>query len=177
MLITKVNDLVFDLERARNDVLHILQEYETNNGQLSLTHTPEAIESEKLYQATGSLYDSENKVFKYSEADFTVFNDAFKHTYLYEIYKAVPNIGRFRIMVIDGPKCYTIHKDFTTRYHLVLQTNPHCYFVFPDNNEVLHIPADGNLYLVDTIQHHTFLNGSREKRIHLVMDNLADYSR
>jgi hypothetical protein len=31
------------------------------------------------------------------------------------------------------------------------------------------MPADGTTYWVDTRKHHTFLNGSGDRRLHLVM--------
>lgn len=178
MLIEKLEEHHFDLAKARLDTLKVLEEYEAPGGQIALTHRPDAVTSkDKLYGATGSLYDFENDEFTDTEQSFTVFNDAFKDTYLYEIYKSFPSIGRFRIMVMDGPKAYTVHRDFTKRIHLVLFSDPRCYFVFPDVSRIEHLPPSESPYMVDTTQTHTFLNGSRERRIHLVMDDISTYVR
>lgn len=158
------------------DVQTILNSCQLNNGQLSLTHVVGASEHEKIYQATGTLYDFENKKYIFKETDFTEFNDMFKNTYLHDIYQTIENIGRFRIMVMNGPACYTLHRDYTKRYHMALKTNENCHFVFPTDNEIVHIPDDGNVHLVDTTHWHTFLNGSREQRIHLVMDDISTYT-
>ena len=45
-------------------------------------------------------------------------------------------------------------------------TNKNCWIIL--NREVIHLPADGNYYEIDTTQEHTAVNGSWENRIHLV---------
>ena len=177
VLIKKVKDFSYLFPSIVKDVTDIIKEETFNYGQLCLTHTRYNVtEEEKLYFGTGSLLldGNPNKV-KTNETDFTVFNDRFKNTSLYELYNLVPNVGRFRIMVMDGPKCYTVHKDFTKRYHLVIQSNEKCFFVFPDLNELVKIPFDMNLYELNTLHSHTFVNGSRERRIHLVLDDISTY--
>lgn len=164
----------FDLDRVRTDVLSIIGTY--NYPQIGLTHSPKTTGlsmEERMLECTGSIMDYDTKVLKFKETDFTEFNEDFKNTYLYEIYKSVPNVGRFRIMVMNGPSCYTIHRDLSKRYHYVIETNPNCLFLFPGVNKMYHIPMDGNLYLTDTRYRHTFVNGSRGRRIHLVLDDLS----
>lgn len=163
----------FDYEKAKTDVLRILGE-QNFISQIGLTHSDrELTEEQKILESTGSIFDYENKSYKFKETDFTIFNDRYKDTYLYEMYQTLPNIGRFRIMTMDGPKCYTLHKDLSQRYHFVIETNPDCLFLFPDVRQMFHIPKDENLYIVDTRYRHTFVNGSRRRRIHIVMDDLA----
>ena len=163
----------FDLDKAKLAVMKILEEHNFIP-QIGLTHSPKATTAEeKILESTGSIFDFDNKEFKFKETDFTVFNDAYKGTYLYEMYKSMPNIGRFRIMTMDGPKCYTSHRDLSKRYHFVIETNPDCLFLFPGIKQMHHIPMDGNLYIVDTRYKHTFVNGSRKRRIHVVMDDLS----
>jgi len=50
-----------------------------------------------------------------------------------------------------------------------LITNTQCNFLFTDPLKLIHMPADGTTYWVDTRNQHTFLNGSVQKRLHLVM--------
>ena len=171
-IITKTN-YKFDYELVKRDVMRILEE---NNflPQIGLTHSDRAkTDEEKILDSTGSIFNYEDRTYKFSEKDFSIFNEAYKNTYLYEIYKQIPNLGRFRIMSMDGPKCYTIHRDLSMRYHYVITTNANCLFLFPGVKSQFYIPADGNLYLLDTRYKHTFVNGSKEKRIHLVMDDLS----
>ena len=167
---TKWNFLQFV---ALREAERIISKYGSGQGQIGLTHRPGA--KDKIFDSAGSLYNYESGEFDSKESDFTEFNSEFKGSYLHEIYETIGNIGRMRIMVMQGPGAYTIHRDVTTRYHLVLKTNPQCFFVFPDQNEQVHVPCDGSIYELDTKKYHTFLNGSGETRIHLVMDNLLSY--
>lgn len=163
----------FDFDKVRNDVMVILEEHNFIP-QIGLTHSIKAKTfEEKILESTGSIFDFDSKEYKFKETDFTIFNEAYKGTYLYEMYRAVPNIGRFRIMTMTGPMCYTSHRDLSKRYHFVIETNPECLFLFPGIKQMHHIPMDGSLYLVDTRYKHTFVNGSRQRRIHLVMDDLG----
>ena len=78
-------------------------------------------------------------------------------------------VYRTRIMLARPKSAYSIHRDYSPRLHLPLITNKQCYFVFKDPAEFVHMPADGQTYWVDTRQEHTFMNGSLENRLHLVM--------
>lgn len=163
----------FDFDQIKKEVEIIYQE----NGcipQIGLTHSEKDLtEEEKILESVGSIYDRETKTYKFKETDFTVFNERYKSFYLYEMYKSIPNLGRFRIMTMQGPKCYTIHQDLSMRYHYVLETNKNCLFLFPGLSEQFHIPCNGKLYIVDTRYAHTFVNGSNKVRTHLVLDDLS----
>lgn len=174
-IVKKLSEYNFD--EIKRDVDAIIQQYNTLS-QIGLTHsTRELSDLEKLTESVGSIWDSNNGKYKFKETDFCVFNEEFKSTSLYDMYKSIPNIGRFRIMIMDGPKAYTLHKDLSRRYHYVLDTNPDCLFLFPDQGQMFHIPADKHLYSVDTRFRHTFVNASRHRRVHLVIDDLSSLVR
>lgn len=78
-------------------------------------------------------------------------------------------VYRTRIMLTRPKTSYSIHKDYSPRLHLPLITNSQCYFVFKDPARFIHMPADGQTYWVDTRYEHTFINGSVDNRLHLVM--------
>jgi len=78
-------------------------------------------------------------------------------------------VYRTRIMLSRPKSCYSIHRDYSPRLHLPLVTNDQCYFLFTNPEKMIHMPADGKTYWVDTRSHHTFLNGSLLDRLHLVM--------
>jgi hypothetical protein len=59
-----------------------------------------------------------------------------------------------------------MHYDKNPRIHIPLLTNPECYFVFK-NGMIQHLEV-GSSYWVDTRLHHTFINCSAQKRLHLV---------
>jgi hypothetical protein len=78
-------------------------------------------------------------------------------------------IYRARIMLAREKGCYSIHKDYSPRLHLPLVTNTQCNFLITEPLQMFHLPADGTTTWVDTTKSHTFMNGSTEKRLHLVM--------
>ena len=73
---------------------------------------------------------------------------------------------RSRLMKMQPKTCYTYHWDPTKRMHKPLITNEDNFFIIED--ELSRYPADGSYYLVDTTKKHTFVNASRENRIHIV---------
>ena len=77
-------------------------------------------------------------------------------------------IVRLRIMYMNPRTCYSIHSDPYPRIHLPVTTNQQCLMVWPKDNFMIHMPADGTSYLTDTTKHHTFMNCSEVPRIHLV---------
>ena len=174
-LVKKVELPQLDLERIKNEAFKILEKHDLP--QIGLTHSINATEENKLTESTGSILDRQTRTIKFKETDFTEFNDAYKGSYLHEVYQMLPNIGRFRIMAMSGPMCYTFHRDFTRRYHIAVETNINCLFLFPQLSQQFHLPADSNMYLVDTRQQHTFVNGSRSRRVHLVLDDLSTIKR
>lgn len=106
----------------------------------------------------------------FDEREFNIINPALSGTYFEELLKSMPFVPvRSRLMRMSPKKCYSIHVDETNRYHVALKTNYHARFVFTERERVFHIPADGNIYWVDTLQEHTAMNGGNEDRIHLVM--------
>ena len=76
------------------------------------------------------------------------------------------NMCRTRIMRMSRKSCYSYHCDPTKRIHIPLITNKNCFMVIED--EVFRYPANGNYYIVDTTKMHTFVNASKEERIHIV---------
>jgi len=73
---------------------------------------------------------------------------------------------RTRIMRMKPKTCYSYHQDPTQRIHIPLVTNENCFMVIEDRCHWY--PADGNYYLADTTKKHTFVNASREERIHII---------
>ncbi len=99
-----------------------------------------------------------------------VINAEFHGTYIEEVLKSLPfPFGRTRLMSVPPQKCYPVHADGTTRYHLVLQTHPQTYLLFPDHGQVYHMPADGYLYRMDARPPHTAVNCGPFLRTHMVI--------
>jgi hypothetical protein len=77
-------------------------------------------------------------------------------------------IVRLRVMYMNPRTCYSIHSDPYPRIHLPIVTNKQCLMVWPKDNFLMHMPADGTSYFTDTTKFHTFMNCSEVPRIHLV---------
>lgn len=82
--------------------------------------------------------------------------------------KIIKDLGMFRtrLMVLNPYQCYSYHVDPTQRIHIPLITNPNCFMIIDDI--LYRYPADGNYYLADTTKVHTFVNASKEDRLHIV---------
>lgn len=104
------------------------------------------------------------------EQEFCYLQESLKGSVIedYISWLGVP-VYRTRIMASRPKTCYSIHRDYSPRLHLPLITNKQCNFVFTDPAKLIHMPANGETYWVDTRQHHTFMNGSVNSRLHLVM--------
>ena len=96
-----------------------------------------------------------------SASDFYLINDIYRGTLFEEIINIL-NVVSSRIKVIDEHwRGTSVHIDRTKRSHLALNTNPNAHFIFPRNpiekkeTEIIHIPADGYVYKVDTTKPHT----------------------
>ncbi len=107
---------------------------------------------------------------RYWEHQFNFLQPVLKGTVIEEYldWLEIP-VYRTRIMVSRPKTCYSIHRDYSPRLHLPLITNKQCNFVFTDPAQLIHMPADGRTYWVDTRHDHTFMNGSLDVRLHLVM--------
>ena len=102
------------------------------------------------------------------QSEYIILNEVYEGTVFADIIRDV-NGERSRIMEMNAYTSYSVHKDQSPRYHLALITNPNAYFIFPTLNEIMHIPADGYLYEVDTTILHSFVNCGPDDRTHLVI--------
>lgn len=95
-------------------------------------------------------------------------------TWWEEFFNSLPfKLYRSRLMVLHPRTCYSLHTDRTPRIHIAIDTHPQARFVFTTPPVLRFIPSDGSVWLIDTTQEHTALNGSLKPRIHFVacLDN------
>ena len=76
------------------------------------------------------------------------------------------NMYRTRVLILHSKVCYTLHRDDSKRIHIPIVTNEKCWLII--NKELIHFPADGSYYEIDTTQKHTAVNASWKDRIHIV---------
>lgn len=104
------------------------------------------------------------------DADYDKIVPELVGTYFAEVLSGLPfKPFRARLMSLDPQICYSVHRDQTPRYHMAIHTSYDARFVFVERQEVVHIPADGSVYFVDTREEHTAFNGAPTARVHLVL--------
>jgi|TARA_B100001094_G_scaffold79869_1_gene76123 hypothetical protein len=100
------------------------------------------------------------------EQDFKFLNQIFKNTIIEKIVCDL-NLFRTRVMVKNQKTCYSFHQDGTWRVHIPIITDPQCVFYFPEHGQRFHLEV-GKVYKINTTETHTFINGSKQQRIHLI---------
>lgn len=162
-IITKL-DFKVDLNRLNTECEEIIARFGLYpNNQIGLTHMPGLPVDGRVFSCIGSLKEGQK------ERDFSEFDDQFAGTYIHEVFTALPyRFGRIRIMRMQGRRTYSVHSDNTPRIHIPLITNPYAYMIFPEDQIIAHLPADGSVYWTDTTRPHTAINCSRRDRLHLV---------
>ena len=75
-------------------------------------------------------------------------------------------LGRVRILKKEPRSTLSWHRDPEPRLHIPIITNPGCRMVIENN--ALHMPADGGVWIVDATKYHNVFNGGEEDRIHIV---------
>ena len=101
--------------------------------------------------------------------EYCILNPLYEGTIFEEIINDLDGT-RARVLIKEEKTAYSHHQDPTSRCHVALETNSDAFFVFPKEQIVCHIPADGCAYKVDTTRYHTFVNCGAD-RVHLVFDD------
>jgi hypothetical protein len=103
------------------------------------------------------------------EISFNTIHPNLKDTVFDKLINSIDcKVFRMRIMRMPPHTSYSIHKDPLFRIHIPITTNDRCAFLFPENDYMKHMLADGSIYWTNTKLTHTFVNWSDEPRIHIV---------
>lgn len=102
---------------------------------------------------------------KGNEREYNIINPIFKNT-IFEAIIIEYNLKRTRFMWLNGFSCYSVHRDLTPRIHLPICTNSQSFLIFK-NSQMENLKA-GIVYYADTRNFHTAMNGSDERRLHLI---------
>lgn len=100
-------------------------------------------------------------------SDPWVVKSEFKNTPLGEVLESLGDIGQARLLCLESAESYTAHADPDDRIHLPIITNPYSFLVDISNNQLYHLPADGQLWYMDTSKIHVAANWGARSRIHL----------
>jgi hypothetical protein len=102
----------------------------------------------------------------------------FQNTALGLLLEELGDIGEARLLRLECKDAYTVHTDPDDRIHLAIETNPHAYIMDIENNSMIHIPADGTVWHMDTSKKHMAGNFGGTPRIHLnVRVKLPNYTK
>ena len=91
----------------------------------------------------------------------------FLGTPLGDVLELLSNPGEARLLKLEHGESYTAHSDPDDRIHLSIITNKHSFLIDFDSEKMYHIPADGELWLMDTSKLHIAGNFGAKPRIHL----------
>ena len=101
----------------------------------------------------------------------------FQNTALGAILEELGEIGEARLLLLESGESYTAHTDPDDRIHLAIETNPYSYIMDIDEQKMIHLPADGTVWKMDTSKKHLAGNYGGTPRIHLnVRAKLPNYN-
>ena len=174
MLVKRMNRS-YDIDKCLVEWAHIwktsfaLRWMNSGDGssQTCLQRNPNIL-SNPFTDGAGTFRDT-NKV----ELEYNMVNEVYEGTIFERVIRDLNGV-RARLMTKMMHTTYSVHSDKTPRYHLALITNPNAYFIFPTLNKIMHIPADGYVYEVDTTLPHSFANCGPD-RTHLVISKGAHH--
>lgn len=189
-----VNDSILKTDRKFELVRLIAAAYQVStavgwakNNQISLTckSSERELSCQEAAHGSATLQSLVGGQMVRDDSEYTEFIAGFKHTYFYDIWNELSaeyGIHRMRLMRLEPKGCLSFHKDFYSRYHVPIVTNDSCFVMINESRKepwltgdlqipsihTYHLPANGNMYWVDTTKRHTVYNGGDTDRIHLV---------
>lgn len=155
-LVIEVNELVKNFPFKDNVLQLGLQVKDPNDDSI-----------DQFYESTGRIRRTGGMIV---EPQYKFIHPRLKGGYIDQWVQSLSEyrIVRTRLMYMLPRTCYSIHSDPYPRIHLPVVTNSQCLMIFPEDNSIEHMPADGTSFYVDTTKKHTFVNCSEVPRVHLV---------
>ena len=102
----------------------------------------------------------------YKSSDWNVVNELFKGTEFERICDEF-QCYKMRVMRLWPKSMYSVHIDKSPRFHIVLNSNPGCFMMWPDSNTHVHMPRFTAWY-TNTCPRHTACNSGEVYRDHIV---------
>lgn len=158
----RVLEVFEDFEALKQEVMEIYTAHKNLENQVILQTNVEGVED--WHTGVGQVEHLEDKM----ENDYIYLQPSLKGTLL-EKYILKYGGFRTRIMGMSPKSSYSIHSDYTSRIHIPIITNNHCWMVWPHLQKCVHM-RERVVYWTDTRKKHTAINGSlTDERIHVVM--------
>jgi len=166
----------FDIEQLIFEVNHLIDIHSLYHNQLSLNHR-HGFENEQWFDGCGSPYIKDGTTEgapRFIDTDFNILNAGLESTEIgnvYNTFKDLYKLGRYRIVCLKPKSCYGWHKDLEKRIQIPVITNPGS-FIITEGARASHLPATGEAWLFDANDcYHTALNSSyNQTRIHLLLN-------
>lgn len=147
-----------DFENLKSKTIELLDRFQTN--QISL----QVQQNDTSWNKSAGWLDT-----VVDELSFNTIHPDLKNTVFEDLINSIGyRVFRLRIMNMGPNTSYSIHKDPLFRIHIPIVTSSKCAFLFPDDDYMKHMPADGSIYWTNTKLSHTFVNWSTESRIHII---------
>jgi len=103
--------------------------------------------------------------------------EQYQNTALGTLLEELGDIGEARLLRLDSGDSYTAHTDPDDRIHLAIETNHYSYIMDVDEQKMIHLPADGTVWNMDTSKKHLAGNFGGTPRIHLnIRAKLPNYT-
>jgi hypothetical protein len=156
-IIEKINTFR-NFELLKNETINLVNTLNLTQISLQVTN-----DNDSWSQSEGWLSSSVD------EFKFNTVHPKLKNTVFEEYIMTSPvKLYRTRIMVLKSNANYSTHKDPFCRIHIPIVTNKQTAFLFPEDNFMFQMEADGSVYYSNTKKMHTYINWSTEDRIHIV---------
>ena len=115
---------------------------------------------------------TENRNVTHLSYTIDLSSEKFANSYIKKISEQVQTVFPFTRLVarqLAPLTCYKWHSDdFDRVCHLPIVSNNGCFFIFDDVN--YRLKPNGNVYIVDTSNSHTFVNSGEHNRIHYIYE-------
>jgi hypothetical protein len=150
----------FDL--LKSEVLELIKLVGDQYNQIMCQTLQDGVED--FLTGTGTICELSEQ----DEKKYKFINPILKNTYLHKLILK-HNAFRTRILKLNPKTCYSIHKDYSSRIHIPIESNDQCYMIWPNLSTCVRL-QEGYVYWTETRESHTFINADKELvRIHLVM--------
>lgn len=156
----KLEDTV-DLRRLQTECWNLMTEVPFNETNQICLQTGG---KNDWYEGTGAMTQGEDL------SKFDALHPKLIGTWWESFFDSLPyHVSRTRIARLLPRRCYSVHQDFHRTLHIAIHTNPKSYFLFIEEQKLIHIAQDSHIWYVDTKRPHTAFNGGNDSRFHLMM--------
>jgi len=159
-----------DADRILREYTEIAARVQWENGQTSINYKEQDEDKHLGGCGWNQEYFTRGAAF---QKDYTLYNDEYEHTLIKGVLQKY-NCFRSRLLTRHSGTCYQWHNDDDyLRIHIPIISDHGNWFAFEEGLKRL---DPGYVYLVNTTVDHSFFNGSKTDRIHVVGNTEYEFS-